>query len=107
MTVQFTMHLPIKITKQEKWFLASCPILDVHSQGHTEEKARKNIEEALSLFFISCFERGTLAAVLKDRGFQPLHLPPDNQKIAAADEDYIDVPIPFLINQTTSSQCHA
>ena len=64
--VQFIAKVPVKITKKRKWFLASCPILDVHSQGETENKARKNLAEALSLFFISCFERGSLDSLLKE-----------------------------------------
>jgi len=63
--VTFTASLPIKYTKRKSWILASCPILDMHSQGETEKKAKKNLEEALSLFFVSCFERGTLDVVLK------------------------------------------
>jgi len=63
--VLFSLQLPFKITKRAKWFLATCPILDVHSQGETEKKAKENLVEALSLFFISCFERRTLDAVLK------------------------------------------
>jgi predicted RNase H-like HicB family nuclease len=69
--VLFSLKLPCKITKCEKWFLATCPILDVHSQGETEKKAKKNLIEALFLFSISCFERGTLDTVLKDCGFRP------------------------------------
>ena len=68
--VQFMANLPIKFTKRKKWVLASCPILDVHSQGITEKKARDNLEEALSLFFISCFERGVLDSVLKQCGWR-------------------------------------
>ena len=106
--VQFTMKLPVKITKRDKWYLASCPVLDVHSQGNTEVKAKKNLGEALSLFFISCFERGTLAAVLKDSGFQPVHHAPGYEPgPAVSEEDYIDVPIPFLVNYRNQTQCHA
>lgn len=32
----FKMNVPIKIIKRKKWFLASCPVLDIHSQGETE-----------------------------------------------------------------------
>ena len=70
--IVFQVKLPCKTTKLAKWFLASCPILDVHSQGNTEETAKKNLVEALSLFLASCFERGTLDAVLeKNVGFLP------------------------------------
>ena len=64
-SVQFKLQLPVKIKKRAKWFVASCTILDVHSQGETQAKAKKNLVEALSLFLISCFERGTLGTVLK------------------------------------------
>ena len=69
--IEFTAKLPCKLTKRKKWILASCPILDIHSQCETENQARKNIAEALSLFLISCFERGTLDAVLKQCGLKP------------------------------------
>ncbi len=106
--VQFSMKLPVKITKKSKWFLASCPILDVHSQGDTKEQAKKNLGEALSLFFISCFERGVLDAVLKDCGFKPAHpSPPYKKRPTITREDYIDVPIPFLVSQTIQGKCHA
>jgi len=39
--VQFMAKLPIKIDKERKWYTASCPILDVYSQGETETKAKR------------------------------------------------------------------
>jgi predicted RNase H-like HicB family nuclease len=69
MAVQFSLHLPAKITKEKKWVVASRPALDVHSQGETEDQTRKSLAEASSLFFISCHDRGALDAILKDCGF--------------------------------------
>ncbi len=107
-TIQFSVDLPLKIKKRESWFLASCPILDVHSQGETEEMARENLKEALSLFFLSCFERGVLDEVLKECGFKAVQAPIDKtENRAISREDYIQVPIPFLVNQDTPDQCHA
>jgi predicted RNase H-like HicB family nuclease len=63
--IDFIAKSPCKLTKRKNWTLASCPVLDVHSQGETETQAKKNLAEALSLFLISCYERGTLDAVLK------------------------------------------
>jgi predicted RNase H-like HicB family nuclease len=60
--------LPIQITRKAKWFLATCSALDVASQGEMEEEAKKNIAEALFMFFRSCYERGTRDAVLKQCG---------------------------------------
>jgi predicted RNase H-like HicB family nuclease len=38
------------ITKEEKWYVALCPELDVASQGKTIEEALSNLKEALELY---------------------------------------------------------
>lgn len=101
--VKFTARLPLTISKRGKWFIASCPILDVHSQGETEEQAKKNLGNALSLFFISCYERGTLDAALKECGFQ---LDTTEEEIVEQDENFIDVPLKLRANKT-QFECHA
>jgi len=65
MHVGVEFRLPAKIRKKGRWFVSSCPSLDVHSQGHTKEEARRNLVDALVFFLESCFERGTLDAVLR------------------------------------------
>jgi len=67
--INLSAKLPVDIHKEGKWFISSCHILDVHSQGHTKKEAVKNLKEALSLFFVSCYDRGTLDNVLKECGF--------------------------------------
>lgn len=101
--VRISMHLPAIITKKGKWFVANCPILDVYSQGETEQKAKENLKEALSLFFISCYERGTLDSVLKSCGFKAEHSLP----APTTESDYIDVPIPFIVDWDKQRRCHA
>lgn len=103
--VQFSIHLPAVISKKEKWFTASCPILDVVSQGPTVEKAKANLAEALSLFLISCHERGILDAVLKNCGFKPAYKSTLKEK--QDNSDYIDVPLPFMIDMGDPQRCHA
>lgn len=101
--VDISVRLPFKIQKKKGWFLASCPVLDVHSQGDTEEEAKKNLGEAVSLFLISCFERGTLDEVLKSCGFRPgRHVRPLKMPAAGT----IDVSLPFLVNQAGGRECH-
>ena len=39
------------IEREGDGYVALCPELDIASQGTTVEEARKNLEEALSLFF--------------------------------------------------------
>jgi predicted RNase H-like HicB family nuclease len=102
--VEFSVRLPFRITKRAKWFLASCPVLDIHSQGENEEKAKKNLVEATSLFLTSCFERGTLDEVLKKCGFTPFHPIPGPIKATPTlgNENYMNVPIPFLVEPGTA-----
>ena len=39
------------IEREGKQYVALCPELDIASQGDTVEEARKNLKEALELFF--------------------------------------------------------
>ena len=39
------------IEREENEYVALCPALDIASQGNTVEEARKNLKEALELFF--------------------------------------------------------
>ena len=108
--VEFMARLPYSVQHRKKWVVACCPILDVHSQGKSEEEAVKNLTEALSLFFLSCFERGILDEVLKESGFST-PITKDISKIKPAAEKQqpptIDVPIPFLVHQAPRTPCHA
>lgn len=96
--------LPFDIKKDDDWYVSSCPVIDVHSQGKTIKKAKENLSEALSLFLISCFERGTLAEVLRESGLRPLHKVPHAPKRIDKSK-YLDINIPFNIQRTQA--CHA
>jgi len=39
--------VPILITKEGKWFVASCPILDIATQGKTEKEVKENMIELI------------------------------------------------------------
>lgn len=99
-TIDITFHFPIQLVQKERWYVASCPVLDVYSQGETSEQAQKNLIEALTLFLTSCFERGTLDAVLKESGFRPYQpsLPPEGNMIR--------IPIHLLQQPHHSRPCH-
>jgi predicted RNase H-like HicB family nuclease len=45
-TVQ--IPLPILITKENKWFVASCPILDIATQGKTEKEVKENMADLIN-----------------------------------------------------------
>lgn len=46
-----TYTLSAIIEREGDWYVATCPELDVASQGRTVEEARQNLYEAVQLFF--------------------------------------------------------
>ena len=40
--------LPVIITKERNWFVASCPILDIATQGKTEKEVKENMEDLIN-----------------------------------------------------------
>lgn len=104
-TIRFNMQLPAVITKKRRWYVSYCPALDVASQGDTEEEAKRNLIEALTLFITGCYEMGTLEAVLKNCGFVPVAQQAEPKPFD--DADYVDVPLPFMIDMGAPHRCHA
>jgi predicted RNase H-like HicB family nuclease len=103
MNVGIEFRLPARIRKKGKWYVSSCPSLDVHSQGHTKEEARRNLVDALVFFLESCFERGTLEAVLREAGFASAAAPAAVKARASKREESVTVPLPFTVRQRRPS----
>jgi predicted RNase H-like HicB family nuclease len=40
--------LPILIAKEKKWFVASCPMLDIATQGKTEKEVKENMVDLIN-----------------------------------------------------------
>ena len=99
--VLMELSLPAKLTKREKGVLASCPVLDVYSQGQTEEQALNNLAEALTAFLVSCFEAGTLDTVLKESGFRAFSGPVPVEEARKTSPKMVKVPLPFMIDQAS------
>lgn len=101
--LEMTWRLPATVKKDGDWYVSCCPILDVWSQGEDKEEALSNLIAALTGFFVSCFERGTLDAVLRECGFS-MAAQPKRQRIPKACIP-IDVPIPYFVNQAAARAC--
>ncbi len=43
--------LPVVISREGKWFVASCPILDLATQGKTEAEVKENMEDLINDYF--------------------------------------------------------
>ena len=103
MNLTLSVNIPVTVREEDNVFVADCPILDVASQGSTEEEAKKMLIEAVGLFLGTCIEMGTFSQVLKDCGFAPARSIPE----AASDEfDHLQVPLPFIANKALA-ECHA
>jgi predicted RNase H-like HicB family nuclease len=46
-----SLQLTAIIEREDDWYVATCPELDIASQGETIESARSNLLEAVELFF--------------------------------------------------------
>ncbi len=46
-----TRRLTAVIEREGEWYVSLCPELDIASQGTSVEDARRNLAEALELFF--------------------------------------------------------
>jgi predicted RNase H-like HicB family nuclease len=104
-SIVFNVRLPYTIKARKKWHVASCGILDVHSQGETKDKAVENLKEAVSMFLVSCYKRGTLEDVLKECGFSLVQTPKvASVKHQSKAKNFIDVPVMQFLN--TSSKKH-
>lgn len=103
-SVTLTAVLPVVFKKRKNRVVASCPIFDVASQGETEEEAKDNLIEALTLFFISCHARNTLDQILKECGFLP-DAPIEKHPAFEPNLLHIEVPFPFTHNSEQVA-CH-
>ena len=109
-SVQLVAHFTVGVKRDGRSrFVSWCPALDIYSQGPTQDKALKNIREAVQLFVLDCLERGTLEQVLRECGFRPqLNAELGKNQLPAAFKEArsIKVPIPFILERE-GNQCHA
>jgi predicted RNase H-like HicB family nuclease len=96
-TATFTVSFPIEVKKESRYYLASCPTLDMWAHGKTQDSAVKNLKDTLQLFLTYCFNHGTLELVLKGCGFTALKKPLCQDSACKIDE--MEVPLPFIIDR--------
>jgi predicted RNase H-like HicB family nuclease len=66
----YVYKLPISIIKQNKSFVAYCPILDISTVGKSIKDAQNKFSELSSLFFEELTAKGTLNDVLTELGWK-------------------------------------
>ncbi len=97
MQVTLKMTVPARTRKKGKWFISSCDLLDVHSQGRTRDEAHRNLRDALASFLISCYERGTLDEVLRGAGFVAVRGQRSRYASMPRGSKPLTVPLPFRV----------
>ena len=95
--LSITFSLPAKVRKKGKWYIASCPPLDLFSQGETKAKAIDNLNNALTEFLLSCYERGTVGQVLRQARFVPTPGASMRKPKLSRDTVPLTVEMPFVI----------
>jgi len=69
-TVAISVDLLCTVKKEaEDLWVTGCPLLDLYSQGSSEDDAKSSLEEAILLWVENCLERGTLEQALRECGF--------------------------------------
>jgi predicted RNase H-like HicB family nuclease len=96
-SMQTLNFMPVEVTFKPsgKYWLASCPGLDLMTQGENFERAQENLEEVLKLFIESCLSRGTLEEVLLKAGYTKTRA----RSSAKSLEEY------FSISHSSESEC--
>jgi predicted RNase H-like HicB family nuclease len=101
-------------------WIATCPALDVSSQGATKAEALASLQEAVELWFESCLQRGVLDGALREAGFiggRNEEIPPGATNVVElrahpaggqTTPDYIEITVPAYIaaqHLETSAPC--
>jgi predicted RNase H-like HicB family nuclease len=105
--LEVEVTVPVKFKHEADWIVAVCDVLDVASQGRTEEEATENIIEALTLFFESCYRRNTLLQVLREAGLEPPPRPRRQEgtmpRRRSSRAQFVRVPLELIVAQTARS----
>ncbi len=65
--LRLKLDVAINVSQDADWWLASCPMLDIVSQGATEKESLRNLKEQVTLLFEYAAQKGSLVAMLKKR----------------------------------------
>lgn len=102
-TIHLEMRVPITLREDAGWYIASCEMLDVVSQGRTRAQALDNVSEALQLFIETCHEMGTLDAVLHECGF---HAEKPGEEQEPVDEPCVSIPLSLVAHRHAENRAN-
>ena len=92
----FSVSLPLQIIKDGNAFVASCPVLDIATQGSTFEEAEKMFDELVKIFVEELDHMGTTAEYLLSMGWtksKKTWVPPERQLLHESNRQ-VNIPCP-------------
>ncbi|MBA7538768.1 hypothetical protein ES705_31045 [subsurface metagenome] len=66
----FEFKILVNIFKENDFYIAYSPVLQIATQGKTEKEVKKRFEERLNIFFEKAIEKGDLQERLEKLGWQ-------------------------------------
>lgn len=64
--------LPVSILKEDRYFIAYTPALDLSTSATSFELVKKRFEEVVNIFFEELLDKGTVDQVLTDLGWKKI-----------------------------------
>ena len=71
----FEVGVTVLVLREEQYYVAYCPALELSSYGETEQEARSAFEEAITIFIEETDKKGTLEKVLLKLGWSLQQVP--------------------------------
>jgi predicted RNase H-like HicB family nuclease len=91
-------NLPVTITKELDYFVASSPVLDIATQAKTLEEVKLRFLELTEIFFEEIIEAGTVEDVLTSLGWQEVRhnfVPPT---VVEHNVEPVNINLPVTVN---------
>jgi predicted RNase H-like HicB family nuclease len=95
------IDVEVIIVKEDNYYVAYCPALELSSYGDSEDAAKKSFEEELEIFIDDTTKRGTLEKYLLQNGWKLQHFPEPIYEPPKTDSNIL-----FRLAQSGSSLHH-
>lgn len=91
--VVIKVSLPVSFFREEEYFVAYTPVLDLSTYAKSFKEAKKRFEELIPAFFEELLKKGTLEEVLAELGWNKANdgwMPP---VLVSQESEVFEIPI--------------
>lgn len=92
--MKLEFQLPVSIFKENKYFIAYTPVLDLSTSAESFEGVKIRFGEVVKIFFEELNEKGTTDGVLSNLGWKKVQKQWSPPKLIAHEEEKFSVPFP-------------